>query len=107
MTRREETPSEAGFVVDNKPDLRVSRVLPWLLLGRWAFLSMIVYILSSSSQDVAADHALLEREGVTHILNVATGIEIDRGDSGVVEERVELLDIPEQCILQSSSFCLT
>ena len=23
-----------GYVVDTKPDLRVSRVLPWLLLGR-------------------------------------------------------------------------
>ena len=55
------------------------------------------------SQDVAADHALLQREGVTHVLNVATGIEIDHGDSGVVEERVELLDIPEQCILQSET----
>ena len=42
-------------------------------------------------------------EGVTHVLNVATGIEIDRGDSGVVEERVELLDIPEQCILKSET----
>ena len=40
---------------------------------------------------------------MTHVLNVATGIEIDRGDSGVVEERVELLDIPEQCILQSET----
>ena len=89
--------------MDNQPDLRVSRVLPWLLLGRWTFLSMIVYILFSSSQDVAADHALLQREGVTHVLNVATGIEIDRGDSGVVEERVELLDIPEQCILESKT----
>ena len=42
-------------------------------------------------------------EGVTHVLNVATGIEIDRGDSGVVEERVELLDIPEQRILESKT----
>ena len=40
---------------------------------------------------------------MTHVLNVATGIEIDRGNSGVVEERVELLDIPEQCILQSET----
>ena len=40
---------------------------------------------------------------MTHVLNVATGIEIDRGDSGVVEERVELLDIPEQHILESKT----
>ena len=45
------------------------------------------------SQDVAADFALLQREGVTHVLNVATGVEIDRGGSNIVEERVELLDI--------------
>ena len=55
------------------------------------------------SQDVAADFALLQREGVTHVLNVATGVEIDRGGSSIVEERVELLDIPEQSILESKS----
>ena len=60
-------------------------------------------MISSSSQDVAADHALLQREGVTHVLNVATGVEIDRGVSCVVEERVELLDIPEQTIHESKS----
>ena len=64
----------------------------------WSF-----YLFSSSSQDVAADHALLQREGVTHVLNVATGVEIDRGASSVVEERVELLDIPEQTIHQSKN----
>ena len=26
-----------GYVVDTQPDLRVSRVLPWLLLGRSVF----------------------------------------------------------------------
>ena len=34
VTSREVMPSVSGFVVDNQPDLRVSRVLPWLLLGR-------------------------------------------------------------------------
>ena len=55
------------------------------------------------SQDVAADFALLQREGVTHVLNVATGVEIDCRGSSIVEERVELLDIPEQSILESKS----
>ena len=55
----------------------------------------------SSSQDVAADMTLLQEEGVTHVLNVATGVEIDRGESSISEERVELLDLPEQTILQS------
>ena len=62
-----------------------------------------LYLFSSFSQDVAADHALLQREGVTHVLNVATGIEIDRRGSSIVEERVELLDIPEQTIHESKS----
>ena len=51
------------------------------------------------SQDVAADFALLQREGVTHVLNVATGVEIDCRGSSIVE----LLDIPEQSILESKS----
>ena len=38
---------------------------------------------------------------VTHVLNVATGVEIDRGGSSIVEQRVELLDIPEQTIDES------
>ena len=54
-----------------------------------------------SSQDVAADITLLQEEGVTHVLNVATGVEIDRGESSISEERVELLDLPEQTILES------
>ena len=36
VTSIEERPSVSGFVVDNQPDLRVSRVLPWLILGRSA-----------------------------------------------------------------------
>ena len=98
-----EASSVAGFVVDTQPDLRVSRVLPWLLLGRWLSGCTIFYLFPSFSQDVAADHALLQREGVTHVLNVATGVEIDRGVSNVVEERVELLDIPEQTIHESKN----
>ena len=122
--RREEVNSVAGFVIDTQPDLRVSRVLPWLLLGRCFLQLLQTYLLSSSlegvltfafaydlylfpsfsSQDVAADVALLQREGVTHVLNVATGVEIDRGESSIIEERVELLDIPEQTILESKGY---
>ena len=121
-----EASSVAGFVVDTEPDLRVSRVLPWLLLGRCfscfsqigtrrvgplgltmqgpnCHLNCDLYLLSSFSQDVAADLALLQREGVTHVLNVATGVEIDRRGSSIVEQRVELLDIPEQTIHESKS----
>ena len=62
-----------------------------------------LYLRSSFSQDVAADLALLQREGVTHVLNVATGVEIDRRGSSIIEQRVELLDIPEQTIRESKS----
>merc|ERR1712226_329402 len=73
------------------PDLRVSQVLPWLLLG---------------SQDVAADQEILRREGITHVLNVASGIEIDRTGTDLVEERIELLDLPEQEIQDGVSRCV-
>ena len=104
VVTKQEATSAAGFVVDTQPDLRVSRVLPWLLLGRcFNFLLHDLDLYSFSSQDVAADLGLLQREGVTHVLNVATGVEIDRGGSSIVEERVELLDIPEQTLHESKS----
>lgn len=34
---------------------------------------------------------------------MATGVEIDHGESGIVEQRVELLDIPEQTIDECES----
>ena len=45
-----ETSNVAGFVVDTQPDLRVSRVLPWLLLGRCSSCCMVflsVFLLQS------------------------------------------------------------
>ena len=36
-------------------------------------------ILLLHSQDVAADSELLRKEGITHVLNVATGIEAGTG----------------------------
>ena len=70
-------------------------MLPWLYLG---------------SQDVAADSVLMAQYNITRVLNVGTGIRIDREAGGVLERgaegrliqscddcyrRVEMLDTPE------------
>ncbi|GIY79558.1 dual specificity protein phosphatase 19 [Caerostris extrusa] len=47
------------FASDYRPDLQVAVILPGLLLG---------------AQDVAQDLGRLRKLGVTHILNVATGV---------------------------------
>lgn len=49
------TNSGPGYVIDEKPDLSVSKVLPWLYLG---------------AQDVAYDHPLLKQYSITHILSI-------------------------------------
>ncbi|EPB68863.1 dual specificity phosphatase, catalytic domain protein [Ancylostoma ceylanicum] len=48
-----------GFVVDLQPDLQIALICPGVYLG---------------SQDVAGDLAILEAEGITHIVNCATGV---------------------------------
>lgn len=77
--------SSPGYIVDTSPDLGVARILPWLHM---------------SSQDVAAHQQLLQDHGITHILNVGSGIDIHRDSWSwrVEERRVEMLDIPEQSI---------
>ena len=45
-------------------------MLPWLYLG---------------SQDVAADSVLMAQYNITRVLNVGTGIRIDREAGGVLE----------------------
>jgi len=88
-----------GYVVDTTPDLTLSQVLPWLYL---------------SSQDVAADIEILRSANITRILNVASGLDIQRetytnenGEVVSIEERkVELLDIPEQSISEAICECI-
>ena len=41
---------------------------------------------------------LFRTHTIKHILNVATGIEIIREDTDIIEKKVELLDVPEQNI---------
>jgi hypothetical protein len=47
-----------GFVVDNKPDLTIGIIRPWLFI---------------SSQDVANDVTLISQYGITHILSLLPG----------------------------------
>ncbi|XP_076058459.1 dual specificity protein phosphatase 19-like [Oratosquilla oratoria] len=68
-----------GFVVDTKPDLRYSHILPKLIL---------------SSQDVAHDLDLLTRIKVTHILNVASGV-LNLFEGWFTYKTVEVYDTPE------------
>ncbi|XP_035232674.1 dual specificity protein phosphatase 19-like [Stegodyphus dumicola] len=52
-------PRKQWFAPDYRPDLQVALILPGLLLG---------------AQDVAKDLSRLRKLGVSHILNVATGV---------------------------------
>ncbi|XP_037076454.1 ras-related protein Rab-34-like [Pollicipes pollicipes] len=80
--RLERRPAGAtlGYVVNPRPDLQVGRPRPWLCLG---------------SQDVAHDLPLLRQLGVTHVLNVATGVR-DLFPQELTYLALPLLDVPEQ-----------
>eukprot|EP00088_Acartia_fossae_P041529 TRINITY_DN43440_c0_g1_i11.p1 TRINITY_DN43440_c0_g1~~TRINITY_DN43440_c0_g1_i11.p1 ORF type:complete len:204 (-),score=14.94 TRINITY_DN43440_c0_g1_i11:250-828(-) len=71
-----------GFVVDLKPDLSVSEILPWLFL---------------TSQDVPSDLELLRKHEINTILNVGSGIE-NKFPEHMKYHNIELLDLPEQDI---------
>ncbi|BFZ01448.1 hypothetical protein BsWGS_04487 [Bradybaena similaris] len=80
-------PSESschGFVLDLAEDLQVAEVKPGVIMG---------------SQDVAHDFDLLKQHGVTHILNVATGVENLFPDQFIYQTQ-EFLDLPEFPIFQ-------
>uniref|UniRef100_A0AC34F1R8 Dual specificity phosphatase n=1 Tax=Panagrolaimus sp. ES5 TaxID=591445 RepID=A0AC34F1R8_9BILA len=67
-----------GFVVDLKPDLEV------------ALVANGVY---TSSQDVASEFKLLKENGITHIINCATGIQ-NLFKKHFIYHNLELLDEP-------------
>jgi len=51
------------------------------------------------SQDAAVNHEGLRAHGVTHVLNVATGVEYPKLE-GMVYRTVEILDLPETNIVE-------
>ncbi|KAM3916155.1 dual specificity protein phosphatase 19 isoform 1-T2 [Leptodactylus fuscus] len=68
-----------GYVQDLSLDLQIGVIKPWLLLG---------------SQDVAQDHDILKKYKVTHILNVAYGVENIFPDE-FTYKKLSILDLPE------------
>ncbi|XP_060039884.1 dual specificity protein phosphatase 19 isoform X2 [Erinaceus europaeus] len=78
-----------GYVQDLSLDLQVGVVRPWLLLG---------------SQDAAYDLDTLKKHKVTHILNVAYGVEnAFLGD--FTYKSISILDLPETSLLSYFPEC--
>ncbi|KAG3274831.1 dual specificity protein phosphatase 19 [Ictidomys tridecemlineatus] len=85
-------PSEGvgcGYVQDLSLDLQVGVIKPWLLLG---------------SQDAAHDLDVLKKHKVTHILNVAYGVE-NAFFSEFTYKSISILDLPETNILSYFPEC--
>uniref|UniRef100_A0A8D2DBA6 Dual specificity protein phosphatase 19 n=1 Tax=Sciurus vulgaris TaxID=55149 RepID=A0A8D2DBA6_SCIVU len=85
-------PSEGvgcGYVQDLSSDLQVGVIEPWLLLG---------------SQDAAHDLDVLKKHKVTHILNVAYGVE-NAFLSEFTYKSISILDLPETNILSYFPEC--
>ncbi|XP_029790150.1 dual specificity protein phosphatase 19 [Suricata suricatta] len=78
-----------GYVQDLSLDLHVGVIKPWLLLG---------------SQDAAHDLDILKKHKVTHILNVAYGVE-NAFLSDFVYKSISILDLPETNILSYFPEC--
>ncbi|KFO27939.1 dual specificity protein phosphatase 19 [Fukomys damarensis] len=89
---QEVEPSSGGgcfYVQDPSSDLQVGVVKPWLLLG---------------SQDAAHDLDVLKKHKVTHILNVAYGVENAFPDE-FTYKNISILDLPETSILSYFPEC--
>ncbi|XP_037379569.1 dual specificity protein phosphatase 19 [Talpa occidentalis] len=78
-----------GYVQDFSLDLQVGVIKPWLLLG---------------SQDVAHDLDTLKKHKVTHVLNVACGVE-NAFVSDFLYKNISILDLPETNILSYFPEC--
>ncbi|CAM2100281.1 dual specificity protein phosphatase 19 [Caretta caretta] len=68
-----------GYVQDLSLDLQVGVIKPWLLLG---------------SQDAAQDLETMKKYGVTHVLNVAYGVE-NAFPNDFIYKNISILDLPE------------
>ncbi|XP_061082833.1 dual specificity protein phosphatase 19-like [Conger conger] len=78
-----------GYVQDNSLDLQIGVIKPYLLLG---------------SQDAAHDHGTLRTFKVSHILNVAYGVENAFPDL-FVYKTLNILDVPETLITSYFQEC--
>jgi len=78
-----------GFVIDTAPDAKLHQVIQKLFIG---------------SQDAAANFSLLKENEVSHILNVASGVE-SAFPENFVYKKVEILDLPEVQIIDYFPVC--
>ncbi|XP_063789387.1 dual specificity protein phosphatase 19 isoform X2 [Pseudophryne corroboree] len=81
--------TSCGYVEDLSLDLQIGVIKPWLLLG---------------SQDVAQDLDVLKKYKVTHILNVAYGVENVYPDE-FTYKKLCILDLPETDIVSYFPEC--
>ncbi|KAM9486885.1 dual specificity protein phosphatase 19 [Clarias gariepinus] len=86
-TVQPETP--CGYIQDNTWDLQVGCIRPYLLLG---------------SQDAAHDFGTLKKYQVTHILNVAYGVENTFPDL-FIYKTLSILDLPDADIISHLHEC--
>ncbi|XP_054033022.1 dual specificity protein phosphatase 19 [Dryobates pubescens] len=75
----EAAPGGSGYVQDLSADLQVGVVKPWLLLG---------------SQDAAHDLETMKKYKVTHVLNVAYGVQNAFLDD-FIYKTISILDLPD------------
>ncbi|XP_070587998.1 dual specificity protein phosphatase 19 [Erythrolamprus reginae] len=68
-----------GYVQDLSLDLQIGVIKPWLLLG---------------SQDAAHDLEMMKKYKVTHVLNVAYGVE-NAFPNDMIYKTIPILDLPE------------
>lgn len=88
----------AGFVTDDKPDLTVGAVFPFLFLGTFmlVFLFTTFFICDrlTGSMDVAAEKQLMQSLSITHVLNCCPCAPNLFPDD-FVYKNLEMLDVPE------------
>ncbi|VDM57157.1 unnamed protein product [Angiostrongylus costaricensis] len=112
----------AGFVIDNQPDLQLAEICQGVYLGKilrkmpqksggrghWDFLNKNIRSdhgldrlevgRKSGSQDVASELAILKAEGITHIVNCATGV-MNYYPTKFTYYNLEVLDLPSTDIM--------
>lgn len=86
---KKELPVGIPFVIDNKPDLQISQIMPGLYL---------------SSQDPVASKEILQEHNIRHILSV--GINVMEKFDGIKYYYCDLLDLPESDLIVPVKKCI-
>lgn len=86
---KKELPAGIPFVIDNKPDLKISQIISGLYL---------------SSQDPVASKEILQEYNIRHILSV--GIDVMEKFDGIKYYYCDLLDLPESDLIAAVKKCI-